>query len=105
MKVEEAIKRIQGSFSSAATTGLNKTIQLNLSGPQGGQWALKIANQRCEFIPVGVEKPDLTLSMSDQNWIALIERRLDPMNGFFSGKIKASGDLMLASRFANIFKF
>jgi putative sterol carrier protein len=52
-----------------------------------------------------VEKPDLTLSMSDENWLAVVERRLDPMNGFVTGKIKATGDMMLAMRIPNLFKW
>jgi putative sterol carrier protein len=105
MTVEETFKRIQSSFNSAAAAGLTKTIQLNLSGAQSGQWALRIANQQCELIPGGVEKPDLTLTLSDENWLALVQGRLNPMSAFFSGKIKASGDLALAPRLSSLFKF
>ena len=104
MTVAETFESIQARFNSTAAAGLNKTIQLNLSGEQGGKWAIKIANQKCDLIPGGVDKPDLTLTMSDQNWIALIERRLDPMNGFLTGKIQAAGDMTLVTRIPNLFK-
>lgn len=104
MTVAETFNNIQASFNSTAAAGLNKTIEVDLSGEEGGKWAIKIVNQTCEVIPGGVEKADLTLTMSDQNWLALVERRLDPMSAFVTGKIKATGDLPLAMRVSNFFK-
>jgi putative sterol carrier protein len=105
MTVAETFENMQTYFNPTAAAGLNKIIQVNLSGEEGGKWAIKIANQKCELLPGGVDKPDLTLTMSDQNWIAIVERRLDPMNGFVTGKIKAAGDMMLAMRIPNLFKW
>ena len=105
MTVAETFENMQTYFNPSAAAGLNKIIQVNLSGEEGGKWAVKIANQKCELLPGGVDKPDLTLTMSDQNWIAVVERRLDPMNGFVTGKIKATGDMMLAMRIPNLFKW
>jgi putative sterol carrier protein len=105
MTVAETFENMQAYFNSSAAAGLNKTIQVDLSGDEGGKWAIKIANQMCELIPGGVDEPDLTLIMSDQNWLAIVERRLDPMNAFVTGKIKATGDLPLAMRVPNLFKW
>jgi putative sterol carrier protein len=55
------------------------------------------------LISGGVEKPDLTLNVSDQDWLAIAEGKLDAMNAFMQGKVKATGDLMLAMRIPNIF--
>lgn len=105
MTVAETFENMQKYFNPTAAAGLNKIIQINLSGEEGGKWAVKIANQTCQLLPGGVDKPDLTLSMSDQNWLAVVERRLEPMNGFATGKIKAAGDMMLAMRIPNLFKW
>ena len=103
LTVAETFKNMQSHFNPAAATGLDKTIQLNLSGVQGGTWAIKIVNQTCELIPGGVDKPDLTLSLTDEDWLAFIERRLNPMMAFMTGKIKATGDLSLAARIMSLF--
>jgi len=101
--VAETFENMQAHFNPGAAAGLDKTIQINLSGEQGGKWAIKIANQKCELIPGGVDQPDLTLTLSDENWLALIERRLNPMTAFMMGKIKATGELPLAMRVPNLF--
>lgn len=101
--VAETIQSLQEHFNPNAAVGLNKTIQLNISGNEAGKWAMKIANQACELIPGGVEKPDLTLSLADKDWIAITERKLDPMNAYMMGKLEATGDIALAMRISNIF--
>lgn len=101
--VAETFETMQTLFNPAAAGNLNKTFQWDLSGEEAGVWAVKIANQTCEVIQGGVEKPDLDMKMSDQTWIAIAEGKLDPMNAFMTGKVKASGDLMLATRIANLF--
>ena len=103
MTVAETFSTMQTLFNPAAAAGLNKTIQWNISGEDAGKWALKIQDQTCELITGGVDKADLTMSMADKDWIAITEGTLDPMNAFMTGKVKTSGDVMLAMRINNIF--
>lgn len=104
MTVAETIEKLTSAFNPAAAGGLNKTIQLDITGDEAGTWAVKIANQTCEIVPGGVEKPDLTLIMKDQDWLALTQRKLDPMSAFMSGKLKTKGDMMLATRIPALFR-
>ncbi len=103
MTVAESFEAMQQLFNPAAAAGMNKILQWNISGDDAGKWAFKIADQTCELIPGGVEKPDLTMSMSDKDWLAIAEGTLDPMNAFMTGKVKAAGDVMLGMRVANLF--
>jgi putative sterol carrier protein len=103
MTVAETFETMKSLFNSKAAAGLNKTIQWNVSGEDAGKWAIQIANQACEVIPGGVEKPDLTLSMSDKDWLSIATGKLDAMQAFMTGKVKAAGDLSLAMRINNIF--
>jgi len=103
LTVAQTFQEMEAHFNSSAAAGLDKTIQINLSGEEGGQWAIKIANQAATLIPGGVDQPDLTLTMTDQNWLALVEGRLNPMTAFMMGQIKATGDLPLAMRVPNLF--
>lgn len=103
MTVAETFETMQTLFNPAAAKGFSKTIQWNISGDEAGKWAFKIANETCELIPGGVEKPDLTMMMSDKDWIAIAEGKLDAMNAFMTGKVKTTGDMMLAMRLQQLF--
>lgn len=103
MAVAETFETMKDLFNPTAAAGLNKTIQWNISGEEAGKWAVKIANQTCEVITGGVEKPDLTLSLSDLDWLAIATGKLNAMQAFATGKVKASGDLSLAMRLNNLF--
>lgn len=103
MTVAELLEGMQQLFNPAAAVGLNKILQLHVTGDDAGVYALKIANQTCELIPGGVEKPDLTLTLSDKDWLAIAEGKLDAMNAFLTGKVKTAGDMMLAMRIPNLF--
>lgn len=103
MTVEEIFQTMPSLFNPVAATGLNKTIQWDISGDEAGKWAIKIENQTCQIIKGGVEKPDLTLGMSDQTWLSIAHGKLDPMNAFATGKVKPAGDIMLAMRIGQMF--
>lgn len=103
MTVNETFETMETLFNPSAAGGLNKTIQWDISGAEAGKWAFKIENQTCQLIKGGVDKADLTLSMTDQTWLAIAEGKLDATNAFMTGKVKTAGDVMLAMRLNQLF--
>lgn len=103
MTIDETFVTMQQIFNPSAAAGLNKTFQWNITGEDAGKWALKVANQTCELVRGGVEKPDITLTMSDKDWLSVAEGKLDAMNAYMTGKVKVAGDMMLAMRIQNLF--
>ncbi|UCG67276.1 MAG: SCP2 sterol-binding domain-containing protein [Deltaproteobacteria bacterium] len=51
------------------------------------------------------ESPNVTLTMSAETWLDIVNRELNGMQAFLSGKLKASGDIMLAQRIEKLFQF
>jgi putative sterol carrier protein len=90
-------------FNSNAAAGLNKTFQWNITGEQAGVYAFRVHDGVCEPVPGGVDKPDVSFNISDQDWIAMVEGKLDAQNAFFSGKLKIAGDMGLALRVPQLF--
>jgi putative sterol carrier protein len=103
MTIAEAFEAMPGVFNPAAAAGMSKTFQWNITGPQASLWAFKIDNGQGELVPGGVEKPDITITVSDQDWLSIIEGTLDAMNAFMTGKVKITGDMMLAMRLQQLF--
>jgi len=103
MTISESFETMVTLFNPAAAGSLNKTLQWNITGEDAGVYALKIANGTCELIKGGVEKADMTLTVKDEDWLAVAEGRLDPMNAFAAGKVKIAGDMMLAMKLQPLF--
>lgn len=103
MTIAELFEAMPGAMNTAAAAGMNKTFQWNITGDEAGKWAFKVANGTGEVIPGGVEKPDVTFTVSAQDWIAITEGKLDAMNAFMTGKLKTSGDMMLAMKLQQLF--
>lgn len=101
--VAETFDAMSAIFNPAAAAGMTKTLQWNITGDQAGVYAFKINNGTCELVPGGVEKPDVTLTMSDKDWLSLAEGKLDAQSAFFSGQLKIAGDMGLALRIPQIF--
>jgi len=103
MTIAEAFDTMVSLFNPAAAGSMNKTLQWNITGEEAGVYALKVANGTCELIKGGVEKPDMTLTVADKDWLAIASGQLNPMNAFTSGKLKLTGDMMLAMKVQQLF--
>lgn len=103
MTVEETFEAMLTLFNPAAAKGVNKIFQWNVTGEQAGKYALKVQHETCELIKGGVEKPDITFTVSDKDWVAIAEGKLDAMSAAMSGRLKVVGDMMLAMKVPNLF--
>jgi putative sterol carrier protein len=103
MTIAESFETMVSLFNPAAAGSTNKTFQWNITGEEAGKYALKVANGTCELINGGVEKADVTFTVSDKDWLAIAEGKLDAMNAFATGKLKLAGDMMLAMKVQQLF--
>ncbi|HEY3994217.1 MAG TPA: SCP2 sterol-binding domain-containing protein [Ktedonobacteraceae bacterium] len=103
MTIAESFETMVGLFNPAAAGSTNKTFQWNITGEEAGKYALKVANGTCELINGGVEKADVTFTVSDKDWLAIAEGKLDAMSAFATGKLKLAGDMMLAMKVQQLF--
>ena len=103
MTVAELFESMPDRFNATAAEGMTKTLQWNITGDEAGVWAFQIIEGAGQLIPGGVEKPDTTFTTSGKTWIAVAEGKQDPMKAFMTGKLKVSGDMMLAMKVPQFF--
>jgi putative sterol carrier protein len=103
MNVTESFTAMVESFSPSAAGNMKKTLQWNITGEETGKYAVKVENGICELITGGVEKPDITFTIADKDWLQVTEGTLDPMKAFTSGKLKMAGNMMLAMKIPQLF--
>jgi predicted lipid carrier protein YhbT len=88
--------------------GMNTTIEWRITGrPSGGAdiYQLAIADGRCRVRRRSLNpSPRLTITLDAAEFLKIATGASDPMQGFFKGRIKLAGDIMLAAKLPQLFR-
>jgi putative sterol carrier protein len=103
VKISDVFEEMVKHFNPAASGGTNASYQFEILGPDGGTWALKIQQQKCELVVGGVPSPSVTISLSDKDWMSIREGKLNSQMAFMQGKLKIKGDMNLAMKLQTMF--
>ena len=101
----DVFARMPEVFNASAAQGLEAVFQFDIHGPEGGAWHVTVRDDACSVSEGTHESPRVTITMSAEDWLALVNRRLNGIQAFMTGKLKVKGDLMLAQRIYDIFPF
>jgi len=101
--VKEIFNQMPAAFLPEKAAGMNKTIQIDLNGDGGGQWAIQIADGAISVNEGQADAPNLTLKMDAGDYVDLVHGRANAMNLFMAGKVKVEGDITLAMKFQELF--
>lgn len=81
--------------------GVDKgVIELNITGAEGGVWTIDCGKQ--ELREGGDVQAGLKIEMADENFVKLASGELDPQTAFLTGKVKITGDPLLALKLGKI---
>ncbi len=91
-------------FLPEKAQGLTVSVYYQVTGEGGGDYTCLIENG--VFSLKREAKADATsvVVIGGEDWIALNEGKLDPMQAFMSGKLKGTGDLGLLQKFPKFFR-
>lgn len=82
--------------------GINATYQFVITGDGGGEWAVKIADGKAEVTEGTSENPNITLTTTAENWLAISNGSLSGQTAFLTGKLKIQGDMSLAMKLQSL---
>ena len=91
---------IQAALSADSKLGakVGGSLAFVLTGGQGGDssWVVDCKQSK---VSRGAGKADCTVTLSEENFLALVSGKLKGMQAFMSGKMKIKGNMMLAQKF------
>jgi putative sterol carrier protein len=83
-------------FDPKKAEGINAAIQFDLTGDNGGMYWLRIADNQAQTGEGNTENPRMILRASADDFYAMLNGGLNPMQAFMTGKVKIQGDTSLA---------
>lgn len=101
--IKEVFEHIQEGFNPAKAEGVDAVFQFNLTGENGGQYWIRVANQQAEVHEGVHEAPTMIITATADDYLALINGELNAMTAFMQGKVKVKGDMGLALKLQAMF--
>eukprot|EP00164_Ancoracysta_twista_P001276 GFYU01001674.1.p2 GENE.GFYU01001674.1~~GFYU01001674.1.p2 ORF type:complete len:164 (-),score=76.46 GFYU01001674.1:140-559(-) len=95
--ISEGVKK-----DPALAKSVKAVFQFNVS--PGGAWAVDLKNGAGSVTTGQAPKADCTIDITDDNFVALAEGKLNPQSAFMQGKIKIKGNMMLAQKLDKLLK-
>jgi 3-hydroxy-3-methylglutaryl CoA synthase/NAD(P)-dependent dehydrogenase (short-subunit alcohol dehydrogenase family)/putative sterol carrier protein len=103
--VRAVFERITEAFQPDKAAGVDVVFQFNITGAGGGEWNVVVKDGICESGQGAHAKPTTTIIMSDEDFLSLIQGKLNAMAAYTSGRLKIQGDLMKSQLINKLFKF
>ena len=95
--------KIPENFNAEKAAGVNMTLVFSLSGANGGDWTIKIADGNVDVNEGKADSPSATINMDGDDYVKMMSGELNPMMAFMSGKVKVDGDLNSVMKMQSIF--
>lgn len=105
LTVKAVFGRMPGAFQKDRASGVDVVFQYHIVGPAGGEWYVTIKGGTCEVKTGEHAQPTTTIMMSDEDFLNLINGKLNAMQAYTSGKLKIQGDIMKSQLIEKLFKF
>jgi hypothetical protein len=102
--VETAILGMTLVFDAKAAGDARATIQFRVSGADGGDFWLRVADGACEGFEGRTDSPDLTIDTPSSVWLRIVRGELDAAQALLDGHYSIEGDGSILPRFGDWFR-
>jgi len=89
-------KALPARFKPEKAAGINVITQLNVTGPEGGNWTVILKDQKIHITEGTHATPTLTLKMNENDFMDMVNGKLSAEKAFFTGRVHFKGDIGVA---------
>jgi putative sterol carrier protein len=83
-------------FKPDKALGIDVTVEINITGPNGGDWTVTIKNQKLEVKEGTHPSPTLSLEMAEVDYMDMVNGEMSGEKAFLTGKLRFKGNIALA---------
>ena len=103
ISMEEIFSGMVERFNSEAAEDIEAVFQFSLTGPQSGDFFIDVKNSTASLVQGIDRSPELLVEIDSEDWIAVVDGRLDGTRAYMSGKMKVTGDKNLLFKLDQLF--
>ena len=89
-------KVLPSRFNPSKAQGVDVTVQVNITGPNGGTWAVTIKDQKIEAKEGTSPSPTIAIGMAEKDYMDVVNGKMSAEKAFFNGKIQFKGNIAFA---------
>ena len=94
--VNDIIDSMKARFNADAAAGMDEVFQFDLD--DADSWHLIIKDGTCNMVDGTHDDPSVTLTMDMATMEAVMSGKMEGMQAFMMGKLRAEGNMMLATK-------
>ncbi|KAF8925644.1 hypothetical protein BGZ52_006654 [Haplosporangium bisporale] len=105
-QLDEHFKTLTPAQRKEQVSKVKGVFQFDVKNEAGKTWTLDLKNGEgsIQTGTISGKKPDITIEIADQTFVDLAEGKANGQKLFMSGKIKAKGAVMLATKLDAVLK-
>ena len=100
-EVASLLEELTERFYPPAAHELDAVYQFELV--DGGNFYMSIRDGQCEMVSGDHEQPSITLTLESDTFASVMEGSLSSAQAFMFGKVRVQGNIILATRLAQLF--
>jgi len=102
--IRELMEMMPRAFRPERAQGVKAVLQFNFTGPEPGNWVVRIDEGKCEVSEGTAENPNVTINAPSDVWLKIVRRELDGAAAFMSGQFTFTGDMGILLQLQNWFQ-
>ena len=89
-------KALPAQFKPDKAAGIDVVAQINITGPEGGNWTVAIKDLKLQVTEGTYPSPTVTLKMNENDFLDMVNGRLSAEKAFFTGRVQFKGNIGVA---------